>query len=321
LLGVEGTHKKAKIISFRNRLAVAVSLLFLLIGTGSYWWVQSHRAPVTKASLLAGNDVAAPTGNNTILTLGDGSRIVLDSVGVGELASQGKTNIKKTGKGQILYAPAKGSATSEILINTLSTSYGGTSRVVLPDGSVVWINALSSLRFPNQFTGDIRTVDLTGEAYFEIAPDKNKPFHVRVGGTEISVLGTHFDVMAYGNEKEQKVTLLEGAVKVTAGKLSSTLSPGEQAQVGAAVHIIKDVDTDQAVAWVGGKFRFHNESLEPIMRQLERWYNIETTFEGHPSIQLSGSVSKTKNLSAVLELLRLSGVNCGIEGRRVIIKP
>lgn len=317
----DNAHKSGKVIFIGSRIAVAASILVLLSSGVVYWFVKSRLESGRDYQATSRNDVPAPNGDNTVLTLGDGSRIVLDSMNVGKLATQGKTNINKTSKGQIVYAPLNGTPSAEILMNTLSTSYGGLSKVVLPDGTTVWLNSLSSLRFPTIFSGKNREVDLTGEAYFEIAPNKNKPFHVRVNGTEINVLGTHFDVMAYSNEKEQKITLLEGSVKVSAGSQYSTLNPGQQARIGGTLQVVNEPDPDQTIAWVGGKFKFHAENIESIMRQLERWYNIEAVFEGRPAIELSGSISKTKNLSEVLHLLKLSGVNCSIEGRRVIVRP
>ena len=307
---------------FRYRFIAAASIIILFCAGLLY--LLNHRHSDGQGSIAVLHDVTAPTGNKTTLTLGDGSIITLDSVTAGQLATQGKTRIDKTSSGQIVYTSLNGKPQSEILVNTLSTGYGGFTKVVLPDGSRVWLNSLSSLRFPNVFAGRDREVELTGEAFFEIEKNTH-PFHVHVNGSDIEVLGTHFNINAYANEPAQKTTLLEGAVKVGAGGHSVILSPGQQAEVGSdavagSIRVLKSADTDQAIAWVGGNFEFSSDGLESVMHQLERWYNISVKFETKPTVHISGSVSKKRNLSEVLNVLKISGVDYSIEGRTVIIK-
>jgi transmembrane sensor len=315
-----------KRISFVRRWRwVAAAMLLLTIGAAITYQVIKKGSAAGQLAHAILHDVAAPTGNKTTLTLGDGSIITLDSVTAGQLATQGKTRIDKTSSGQIVYSSLTGKASTEILVNTLSTGYGGFTKVVLPDGSRVWLNSLSSLRFPNVFSGRDREVELTGEAFFEIQHDRVRPFHISVNGADIEVLGTHFDIDAYANEPAQKTTLLEGAVKVGAGGHSVVLAPGQQAEVGSdavagSIRVLKNVDTDQAIAWVGGNFEFSSDGLESVMHQLERWYNIEVKFETKPTVHISGSVSKKRNLSEVLNVLKISGVDYSIEGRTVTIK-
>jgi ferric-dicitrate binding protein FerR (iron transport regulator) len=193
----------------------------------------------------------------------------------------------------------------------------------LSDGSKVFLNAASSIRFPTVFSGNERTVEMTGEAYFEIAQNKSMPFIVNVKNARIKVLGTHFNVMAYEDEPILQATLLEGSVVVSKDNLSKYLKPGHQANIkeGEKIQVIEDVDTAQTVAWKNGEFQFDITDIQSIMRQLERWYSIDVEYEGGqmPAIRLSGSINRNVNLSSVLRLMEDNGVHLRVDGKKVTV--
>lgn len=288
------------------------------------------------------NDVA-PGGDKAVLTLSDGSQITLDKATNGELARQGTTKVMKLDVGKLAYnaAGSKGQAPDKIGYNTISTPRGGQYQVLLPDGSKVWLNAASSLRFPTVFTGKERRVELSGEAYFEISQHASLPFKVSItslsrgdngegarGYTpmEIEVLGTAFDVEAYLDEGDQRATLVSGAVKVINGKEESILKPGQQARVGndpgSGLKVVSDINIDEITAWKDGSFQFQSSTFEATMRQLARWYDVDVKYEGEKPIQrLTANVSRNNNLSDILRVLEVSGYHFEIQGRTIIVKP
>jgi transmembrane sensor len=300
----------------------------LVIGFGVYWWAgvsgsEELAAQQEKAVKVQLADIP-PGGNKAILTLGDGSNITLDSAGNGLLASQGGTSVKQRGKGQLVYESGR-NAESAPVFNTVTTPRGGQFHIVLPDGTGVWLNAASSLRFPTAFTGKQRDVEITGEVYFEVAHNKQMPFVVKNGATEITVLGTHFNVMAYDDEKIMRTTLLEGAVKVKRGAREALLTPGQQARIGTAtgsLGVVDDVDTEKELSWKNGYFQFENESLESIMRQVSRWYDVQVRYEGNSRGEnFTGRLPRNANVSGVLKILALSGVKFRIEDKTIIVTP
>jgi ferric-dicitrate binding protein FerR (iron transport regulator) len=300
----------------------------LLIGFGVYWWAGSRgsdelAAQQEKAVKVQLADIP-PGGNKAVLTLGDGSSITLDSAGNGLLASQGGTNVKQAGKGQLVYESGR-SPESAPVFNTVTTPRGGQFHIVLPDGTGVWLNAASSLRFPTAFTGKQRDVEITGEVYFEVAHNKQMPFVVKNGATEITVLGTHFNIMAYDDEKIMRTTLLKGAVKVTRGAREALLAPGQQARIGrvtGSLRVADDVDTEKELSWKNGYFQFENESLESIMRQVSRWYDVQVQYEGNSRGEnFTGRLPRNANVSGVLKILALSGVKFRIEDKTIIVTP
>jgi ferric-dicitrate binding protein FerR (iron transport regulator) len=298
----------------------------LLIGFGLYWW-KGYQGKVQlaqqKAVAVQPADLP-PGGNKAVLTLGDGSSITLDSAGNGLLASEGGTSVTQSGKGRLVYKSGHG-ASSVPVMNTVTTPKGGQFHIVLPDGTGVWLNAASSLRFPTAFTGKQRNVEITGEVYFEVAHNKQMPFVVKNGETRIAVLGTHFNVMAYDDEKVMRTTLLEGAVKVTRGTQEALLAPGQQARINAGtgnVRVVEGVDTDKELSWKNGYFQFENESLESIMRQVSRWYDVEVRYEGNTRGEnFTGRLPRNSNVSKLLKILALSGVKFRIEDKTIIVTP
>ncbi len=311
-------------------LAIAASLVILFsIGIFVYQSKKDSSLPLNKeATALHQNDIL-PGGNKATLTLSDGTRILLDDATNGELARQKNIIIKKTGDGQLVYDLSQyedDGAGSKLNINTISTPVGGQYQLILPDGSKVWLNSLSSLRFPVVFKDKTRRVELSGEGYFEIAKDRNKPFIVKVGGTEVEVLGTHFNIMAYKDELNNETTLLEGSVKVKslASSQSIVLIPGQQAQIqtGSSDLIkVKEVNTAEITAWKDGYFQFNREDIQSVMKDIVRWYDVEVVYEGDiPQEQFVGRIRRSVTLSQVLKILEYSKVNFRIDGRKIIIR-
>jgi ferric-dicitrate binding protein FerR (iron transport regulator) len=211
------------------------------------------------------------------------------------------------------------------LYNTISTPKGGQYQVTLSDGSKVWLNAASSLRFPATFSGKERKVELTGEGYFEVAHNKKMPFHVTVNDLDVEVLGTHFNINAYADESAIKTTLLEGSVKVVKGNETKIIEPGEQASVTTSedeINVKQQVDLEQVVAWKNGIFQFERADIESVMRQISRWYDIDVDYHGRVSEHFGGTISRDVNISDVLKMLEMTGgVNFKIDGKKVIVMP
>lgn len=267
-----------------------------------------------------------PGGNKAILTLANGSKIILDNAQNGVLATQGNTNVKKTGSGTLVYNMASANVNvPSTSINTISTPRGGQYQIILPDGSKVWLNAASSLKFPTAFTGSVRNVELVGEAYFEVAKNKEMPFKVKVNNMEVQVLGTHFNIMAYQDEANIKTTLLEGSVRIKNGSSTAMLMPGQQAVLNRTANSLKvnQANTDEAVAWKQGLFVFNDEDIQAVMRKVSRWYDVDVTYEGNMAGKdFTGTVSKFKNASEVLKMLELTGiVHFDVKGRKITVMP
>ena len=309
-----------------RRAMTAAAVVLLLVGLFRLWRTyrtdQAATAPVV---------IVPPGGNKAVLTLAGGQKIILDSAAAGILAEQGNTHVQKLGDGKLAYeAGTQRGAAAAPLYNTLTTPRGGQYQLTLPDGTKVWLNAASSLTYPTAFTGNSRTVEMTGEAYFEVVHDKKHPFTVKVGGQTIEDIGTQFNVNAYTDEPAQVTTLLEGAVKVD-GHL---LQPGEKATVtggsapgatgtGGGVIDVSKGDPDQAVAWKNGLFDFTDAGLQTVMRQLSRWYNVDVTYEGNiPPRQFTGMIGRSLTLDQVLKGLKKEEIHYQIEeGNKLIITP
>lgn len=268
-------------------------------------------------------DVAAPGTNRAVVTLANGQVVSLDSLRQGLLAQQDGVDLVKLADGQIAYRKEDGEPVTELRYNTLTNPKG--SKVIdmtLGDGTRVWLNAGSSVTYPVAFANNERKVQITGEACFEVAHDTRRPFYVTKGETQVRVLGTHFNVNAYEDEPDIKITLLEGSVEVENRQGRLRIRPGEQAVTIANKQpaIAGEVDTDQVMAWKNGLFQFNYTPMQSVFRELSRWYDIEVVYErGAPDIKLWGEMKRDLTLSQVLRGLGKIGVNFRIEGKKLII--
>lgn len=300
------------------RYAAAAAVLIIVAGL---WVVRKDIFDKPTALEKAKNQDIAPGGNKALLTLSDGKGIELDKVGSGLVARQGNTEITKREDGLVVYN-SRSTKAATAGFNKVSTPRGGQYKVQLPDGSKVWLNASSSIRFPSVFPASERRVEITGEAYFEVTKDKSKPFTVSFDGSEVQVLGTSFNVMAYADERVSKTTLVEGSVSIRNKGEHALLRPGQQAALmpgGRIETAFKPVD--EAVAWKEGMFYFKNAGVKDVMRQLSRWYDVEVTYRGEvPVRRFTGRVSRNVNLSEIIGMLRYAGVNCSLGNGTITIE-
>ncbi len=322
--------QKAKVVSLWPRVAVAASVA-LLLGSGIFYFTKSEVKEEEKIQVVEKPKDIAPGGNKGILTLSNGKQIVLSDVSekdiIAKEGEEDEVTIKMDANGVITYVinpNADSSKENANSFNTLSTPTGGQYNIVLADGTKVFLNAVSSIKYPTQFNGDERTVELEGEAYFEVAKDKSKPFIVKSDNQKIQVLGTHFNVHAYNNEAAIKTTLLEGSVAVAFRNQTAILKPGQQSNIteNSTKITVKEVDTEAAIAWTNGRFKFDNADLKSVMKQLERWYGIKVEYRGDVSdVRFNGGTFRNKNLSEVLKVLELSNIKFRVEGKTIIVYP
>lgn len=303
----------------------------------SYGWIKYAAAVLLLASVsiylfsyqqksdpIAQMDRAvSPGGNDAILTLANGKKIVLNDAAKGEISKQSGISVSKSKDGELIYTVVSngGDELSENTYNTISTPKGGKYAIILSDGTKVMLNSASSMTFPTSFNAADRRVELTGEAYFEVAKDKNKRFRVISGLQTVEVLGTHFNVNAYGDEQTIKTTLLEGAVKVFTAKKSILIEPGEQAVLNKADEnsIAKHlVNINKETSWINGIFSFEGDDLKSVMRQVARWYDVNVIYEGPISEEkYFGEISRSSKLSEVIKILELNNVNFDVAGKTI----
>lgn len=299
------------------RQAAAAAAVVMLVAAAS--WYYLHR-PVSKAPTPYVH--VMPGSSKAVLTLADGTTVELDSSG-NQVLQQGNTQAKQS-HGNLSYSG--NTATGAIAYNTLRTPRGGQFRLKLPDGTTVWLNAASALKYPVAFNKKERTVEVNGEAYFEIVQDANRPFTVKVSdGSSVEVLGTQFNISAYPDDHHSATTLLEGAVRVNKGRNTAMLKPGQQAIVSTSgeVTIHQQPNTEKIIAWKNGLFNFENASLQEVMKELERWYNIEVVYEkGVPDLRFGGEMSRQLELSEVLKGLQDANVHFRLEaGNKLVVMP
>lgn len=329
-----GVAPVRSIRTLRNKWgwAAAVSIV-LLLGVGSYFRLtKKEKRPTIVVN--TGTNIAAPASNRAMVTLSDGTKLFLDSVGNGQLAQQGTIKLVKLANGKIAYqSQGDGNASpagrdQAVAYNTLSNPRGSTViNMRLSDGTQVWLNVGSSLTYPTVFTGKERRVTITGEAYFEVADNAAMPFRVQHGDVTISVLGTHFNVNTYEDETAQRITLLKGSVQINKKNVSKLLEPGQQASISHDetndIKVSGEVNVDEVMAWREGRFQF-GESMDigTIMRQISRWYDAEIEYKGVVSQRFVGSISKDVNVSQVLQILEATGgVKFNIEGNKIVVIP
>ena len=305
------------------RYAVAILVTVLTI---AYFTVKVDKKNDRSSSGIVQRPIEkphdiAPGGNKAILTLADGSSIILDTTTEGVLARQAGTMVQKIADGSISYKEGMTVAEASVM-NTMSTPRGGQYQLTLVDGTKVWLNAASSITFPTAFTGKDRKVFVTGEVYFEVAKNPSKPFKVEIkDGVELNVIGTHFNINAYSDETSLNTTLIEGALNVNVNERSQRLLPGEQAQVRKTnVRLVKEIDVEQVMAWKNGAFSFKKDNLHAVLRQIARWYDVEVIYDqGVPERVFSGKMGRDLALSQILKFLKDINVNLKLEGKKIIV--
>lgn len=313
--------------------AAAVLLFFCI---GAFYWID--RSMIQKPSPSAETGKIQPGKEGAVLTLADGSEVVLDTVKNSVIALQGGATAKVV-NGALLY---EGEG-NEVVYNIMSTPKGRQFHITLPDGTDVWLNSASSIRYPTAFKGDGRRVEIKGEAYFEVAKNAKNPFRIDVDNNAIvEVLGTSLNINAYGNENSIKTTLISGSVAISSPEVVASgtakgdrktqsriiLKPGQQAEMPVdqrlkhAINVVNGANIDQVVAWKNGIFDFQDVSLEEVMRQLERWYDIEVVVEkGVKNIQFGGRMSRSVTLDSFLVFLKEMNVHYKLNGKKLIILP
>ena len=319
----ESRPVRRRVISLR-KIAVAASVIGLLLLSTILLFNRNTSKDTVNARVSEQrfkNDVS-PGGDKATLTLADGSTVVLDEAQNGTLAQQGSSKVIKVG-GKLMYDPTNKNS-KEIVYNTITTPNGGQYQLELPDGSLVWLNATSSVHFPTSFVGKERRIEITGEAYLEVAKNRDMPFIVTLNNAEIRVLGTHFNVNAYSDEDNVKTTLLEGSVEFVHGVNANMLKPGQQSQLASdgVTKVVSNVDVDEVVAWKNGMFDFENAGIETVMRQLSRWYDVEIEYKGKTDDLFIAEMRRKIKLSDALKALELTGkVKFEIQGRKIIVMP
>lgn len=305
----------------RKWWAAAAVFLFLL---GAGWWFRLHEgrqaaSPMVTREQPVQNE-ALPGGNKAILILAGGRQLILDSLANGEIARQAGASIQKKTGGELSYAGTS-SFNRELQYNTLRTPRGGQYQLTLSDGTKVWLNAGSSITYPTFFSGKDRTVTVNGEAYFEVAKDKSRPFLVKANEMGIAVLGTRFNINAYVDEPSIRATLLEGSIKVSRESQTRILTPGQQALVKEVIRVVDDANLEQVMAWKNGLFNFNNADLGTVLRLLSRWYDVDIRYEGKvPVRKFAGELPRDLNLSQVLKILGKVGVKFIIDQKTIVVK-
>ena len=313
-IGFTRVHK----LAFWYRMATAACVLVFL-SIGSYYLF--HKPPIRQSAKTKKQDLA-PGGNKATLTLANGQQISLSDIHNGIIASQSNIGITKTKDGRVIYNSNQ-FTDKEVIYNTITTPRGGEISVRLTDGTIAYLDAASSMRYPVNFMGNERKVEITGQVYFEVVHNATKPFRVTVKGESIYDIGTHFNINAYDDEPAIKTTLLEGSVKVGKGNSVVLLKPGQAAVLSINTNKIQveQANLEKTMAWKNGELVFDGDNIVPIMREISRWYNADIVYQTSTEHKIFvGSVSRFKNVSEVLKTLELTGtVHFKIEGRRIIV--
>ena len=311
------------------QIGVAASLLVIL-SIGLYFYSNrtfDDQKTIAKSEIIKQKVIIQPGGDKAVLTLSDGSKIILEDAKKGLLANQAGVSIQKTADGELLYSFAKNmrripeAKPSEVIYNKIETPFGGKYQINLPDGSKVWLNSASSLRFPAFFSGNTREVELNGEAFFDVAKNPDMPFKVVTKDQIVEVLGTQFNINSYADEESFKTTLIEGSVKVIYKDRVILLNPGQQFQPSLKSSKVIEANTEEVTAWKDGYFLFKDEDIQSIMRKISRWYNVEVSYSGEiPDVGFGGNISRSKGIDEVLNVLQLTdAVHFKVEGRRITV--
>lgn len=318
ILAVDKPSRSPKRILMNSLKWAAAAVVFIVLSFTAYLSLQKKKEHVFATDV-------APGKNKAILTLADGKKISLSDAMNGDVAKEAGFSITKTADGQLVYTLAESENINDTRLNTISTPNGGEWQIKLPDGSTVWLNAASSIQYSlNIGTAKQRLVKLDGEAYFEVAKNAAHPFIVETDKQSVEVLGTHFNINSYKDERITKTTLLEGSVRVSHNTTneSEVLKPGEQSLVSVSGMDIKEVDVDESIAWKKGYFMFNNERQESILRKVARWYNVEIEYADQDAkeVMYYGTVSRFEKISKVLRKFEQTGeVRFDIKGNKVIV--
>jgi len=312
----------------------AAAILLLTAGAGILIRQPGHKRalpPVAVRPEVTVND-ALPGTSKAVLTLADGRQILLDSARDGDLARQSNALITKTGDGALVYSPSSGGSAATVAFNTLSTPRGGLYTLTLPDGTRAWLNAASAITYPTAFNGRDRSVKISGEVYLEVAKNAAQPFKVSLpDGQQIEVLGTSFNVNAYADEPSVNTTLIEGSVRILPASDSRApviLRPGQQAVAtpggtagGSSLRVIDAANMEKVLAWKNGYFQFDNSSVEEVLRQLSRWYDLDVTYTGEiPDKHYKGKIPRDLKASDMLRIIDASGVHFKITGKKIEVR-
>jgi transmembrane sensor len=319
---IEFTPEHKNLKTKRWSYGIAASVILLIAAFGIYKIINNKQSKSSSIAKIDQTEIQ-PGGNKATLTLSNGSVIDLVSAPNGIIKGDNGTIINKSKEGEILYNEnaANNSIASD---NILTTPKGGQYKVQLPDGSNVWLNAASSLKYPTAFTSSERIVELKGEGYFEIAKDKTKPFKVKLtDSSQVKVLGTHFNIMAYENEKAKEVTLLEGRVEITKGNEEQNLIPGQQGRIiSSKIILVNSADTDQVTGWKNGQFIFHDAEIQSIMRQVARWYDVDIKYETTNTQHFNATISRKEPVLRLLHILEETGqIHFKIENKIIYVLP
>ena len=303
------------------KIASAAVLVIALAFTINYHLTDY---PFTHEQEYSSSQNIQPGGNSATLLMEDGQEINLDDLPDGHQIKMGTSLLEKNKDGELVISilPSSGTPISHVSFNTIRTPKGGNYKVILADGTNVWLNSSSVLRFPTVFNNNERRVELAGEGYFDVIEDRNKPFIVFAKGQEVRVLGTEFNVSAYADEDNIKTTLIKGSVSVLYKNQMKTIRPGEQSIVDKnGLMKIHSVDVAFAKAWKEGYFAFDKLSVEEAMNQISRWYDVPVSFEGSvPNKELTGQISRKVDLSTIVEIMEFNGMDLEIRNNRLIVK-
>ncbi|PTS99334.1 anti-sigma factor [Pedobacter sp. HMWF019] len=306
-------HGTSKVLKMRRRkqkwVYASVAAVLLLISIAS-WFVVENKT--NDDELRYATESISPGRTVATLTLSNGKKITLDSIANGRFAEQSGVSISKTKDGNLVYQfSEQRTGVDNDQFNSIETPKGGTYQINLPDGTKVWLNAASLLRFPVRFSQKERRVELAGEGYFEVAKDKSRPFFVKNNTQEVKVLGTHFNINGYSDNTFVQTTLIEGSVQVSSFQEASdiehvVLRPGQQSELNSGNFIVKPANIQEVMAWKNGNFLFDAMELSNILKQLNRWYNINVDYSGVPNLRLTGYISRNESLYRVLQMLEIT---------------
>lgn len=314
-------HESNKKRLYFYKYAAAFAILF---SVSLVFYSQIHKNKAVNQVVSNKTRKEGQNHNKAYLTLANGSKISLTDAANGKILLEAGISVSKTSDGQIVYHVLGDDNNEKPTINTISTPAGGQYLVVLPDNSKAWLNASSSITFPTKFINKDRNVTATGEVYFEVFKDANHPFKVESGEAVVSVLGTHFNIMNYDDEPNTQVTLMEGSVKLNLSGVSQIIKPGEQAYFAHNTDriMLKTIDTDDVIGWKNGYFNFDNTSIDQVMREIKRWYDVDVTYEGpKPKISITAMISRNNKIDKILDLIRKSGgIDFQINNKQIIVK-